>query len=50
MELNNISLEEKYSIESTKKNDGKYDVKFKSIDNDSSSVSYNIVNLSELSR
>ena len=42
MELNNISLEEKYSIESTKKNDGKYDVKFKSIDNDSSSVSYNI--------
>ena len=43
MELNNISLEEKYSIESTKKNDGKYDVKFKSIDIDNSSVSYNII-------
>ncbi len=41
MELNNISLEEKYSIESTKKNDGKYDVKFKCID--TSSVSYNII-------
>ena len=43
MKLNNISLEEKYSIESTKKNDGKYDVKFKSIDKDNSSVSYNII-------
>ena len=39
-ELSNMSWEETYAVESTKKAEGKYDVKFKSISD--SSISYNI--------
>ena len=39
-ELNNINWEETYAVESTKKADGKYDVKFKSMNE--SPISYNI--------
>ena len=39
-ELNNINWEETYAVESTKKDDGKYDVKFKSMNE--SPIAYNI--------
>ena len=39
-DLSNIAWEETYAVESTKKADGKYDVKFKSMTE--SSISYNI--------
>ena len=39
-DLSNITWEETYAVESTKKADGKYDVKFKSMTE--SSISYNI--------
>ncbi len=42
-DLSNISWEETYAIESTKKSDGKYDIKFKSMTE--SSVSYNLFRL-----
>ena len=43
-ELSNINWEETYAVESNKKADGKYDVKFKSMSE--SSISYNIFRLS----
>ena len=43
-ELNNINWEETYVVESTKKDDGKYDVKFKSMNE--SPIAYNIFRVS----
>ena len=42
-DLSNIAWEEIYAVESTKKADGKYDVKFKSMTE--SSITYNILSI-----